>query len=351
MYREPIPSQNPPALSYEDYITIRDPILGWPHPSEFGGAKYDLTGSRWIPSFENSQESVSCVSLYGDSFTFSAEVDHEQAWSNLLSELLGCRVANYGVGSYGLDQAYLRFIHNGADESRVVILGYLSDNIARNLTRTRDLQTGNLAFGLKPRFILDSQGELELVPIPQLSESEFRRLVGLESPQLLLEYENFYPGGPSGASKFQFPYTYSLIRNLSYFRMRAKLAGRPPYMEFYEYSHPLNGLQITREIVRAFVRDANRAGRTPIVLVFAGKSDLIFHRRTGLWSYQNILGELDRTGIGYLDFGPLIIDYLGDRDLDEFFTPGGHYNEEGNTMVANFLGEHLRVKKSQEYDQ
>ena len=341
MYRVPVPPPNRTVATYEEYLAIRDPILGWPFTSEFDGERYDIAGSRHIPAFEDPHRHKNCVSLYGDSFTLGAEVDHEHAWSNHLSQLLGCRVANFGVGSYGPDQAYLRFGQNEQDAASVVVLGYLSENIYRNLTRSRDLQGGYMWYSLKPRFILDVHGELELVPIPRLSEEEYHRLVGLESPQLVLEHENFHPGGPTGATKLRFPFTYSVLRNLRYYRMRAKLARRPPYAEFYTVHHPLGGLEITTEIIESFVRDAIQKGKQPIVVVFVTKSDLIHYKRTGKWSYQNLLDELDKNDIGYLDFGPHLVEYLGRRGLDEIFKPDGHYNEEGNRLVAEFVLAHL----------
>ena len=36
----------------------------------------------------------------------------KEAWSNQLSRLVGCRVANYGVSGYGSDQATIRFEQN-----------------------------------------------------------------------------------------------------------------------------------------------------------------------------------------------------------------------------------------------
>jgi len=65
--------------------------------------------------------------LYGDSFTEGSGVDPEHAWSNVLSQLLHCRVANFGVSGYGTDQAYMRFLNNQRDPARVVVLGFLSE--------------------------------------------------------------------------------------------------------------------------------------------------------------------------------------------------------------------------------
>ena len=108
IYQEPVSVSKHLVKNYDDYLSKRDELLGWPYPVQFGGNFFDSTGARRLPAFEDHQNSPSCLSLYGDSYTMSSDVDHVQAWGNALSELLGCRVANFGVGGYGVDQAYLR---------------------------------------------------------------------------------------------------------------------------------------------------------------------------------------------------------------------------------------------------
>src|SRR5262249_30879361 len=100
---------------FEQYMAQRHPILGWPSPTSFGQGDFDASGSRYVPAFP--VPGSTCVSLYGDSMTWGDEVDDEHAWGNILSRLLNCRVANYGVPGYGVDQAYLRFTTNEQDEA------------------------------------------------------------------------------------------------------------------------------------------------------------------------------------------------------------------------------------------
>jgi lysophospholipase L1-like esterase len=343
LYKEPYATSNFTTNSYDEYLSKRDKILGWPYPSQFGGSNFDITGSRRIPAFEDPTQHQSCVSLYGDSFTKGGGgVDHEHAWSNVLSQRLNCRVANFGMGGYGTDQAYLRFKHNHKDEANVVVLGHLSENILRNLTRNRDLLTFSTWYALKPRFILDDQGNLKLVPIPQLSEKAYRQLMGLESPQLELAYENFYPGGPAGVTELRFPYTYAILKNMNYYRLRAKFVGRPGYAEFYIKGHPFGGLEITTEIIKSFFFDAKQRSKDPVIIIFATGADLRFYQKNRKWTYHNLMEALDAVHIPYLNFGQHLLEYMGKRDLGEIFTTDGHYNEEGNQVVADFVYAHIK---------
>ena len=110
---------------YDQYLMERDPLLGWPSISS--------SQQRHSPMHQN--EAIPCVSLFGDSFTFAAEVSDSEAWGNVLAGLLGCRVANYGVGGYGSDQAFLAMKSRPADGAGVVFLNHLSENILRNVNQ------------------------------------------------------------------------------------------------------------------------------------------------------------------------------------------------------------------------
>jgi len=156
---------------YSKYLAQRDKILGWPSHSSFGRGDVDRSGSRIIPSFPLG--SKPCISLYGDSFTWSGGVDNEHAWSNVFSKKMKCRVSNYGIGGGGTDQAYLRFKHNVEDKADIVILGHLSENILRNVNQYREFLYPGSLLGLKPRFIAHEGGKIELIPLLNFSESEF----------------------------------------------------------------------------------------------------------------------------------------------------------------------------------
>jgi hypothetical protein len=93
---------------FETYLQERDPLLGWP-TKIFLAQHADIYGARPSPANLQLADQHVCISVYGDSFTFSDEVSDAEAWPNLLAEELRCEVRNYGVSGYGVDQAVLRF--------------------------------------------------------------------------------------------------------------------------------------------------------------------------------------------------------------------------------------------------
>ena len=155
---------------YARYLERRDPVLGWITVTDEDRLADD--GSRYSPRYAEGGLPQPCIALYGDSFVWADEVDDGQTWGERMTDALGCRVANYGVRAYGTDQAYLRFRESGPDQrAPLVIMGYMTENIMRNVNQDFDLIYGFTKYGLKPRFRLTAQGELELVPLPTFTPS------------------------------------------------------------------------------------------------------------------------------------------------------------------------------------
>ena len=120
-----------------------------------------------------------------------------------------------------------------------------------------------MGIGFKPRFVL-RDGQLELVPMPVFRSVEAISTLGRDSRAL--EHEFFYPGGPSGQVRAAFPYIASLAAFAFSWRVRAQMAGVPPYAPFYHPEHPSGALQVTAAIIAAFDREARERAQSPLVL-------------------------------------------------------------------------------------
>lgn len=334
---------------YSKYLDKRDELLGWPSPGDFKTSyeyPYDKSGSRFTPAYPDPDKYPSCLSLYGDSFTYGGGRRHEEVWGNFLSQLLKCRVANYGVGGYGTDQAYLRFRKNIDDKSQIVILGISPENILRNVNQYRMLLYRHelQKFALKPRFIINSDGELELIPLPKIGYEEFLQTVNF--PESNLKYEYFLPGGKSGILKLKFPCTLSLVKALlRNFHIKAEIRGIPWYKEFYEMGHPSNGLMVTFSIINEFYIDAKRLHKRPVILIIPTGLDLVYYNKSKKWTYENLVSLLKKNKIEFIDAGPKIIEYLKNRNPCElFYICKAHYNPEGERLLAEIVFAYLKEK-------
>jgi hypothetical protein len=343
MWRVPTPVQTR-HLTYAQYRESRDPVLGWPYPKQYG-QDLDVNGAQRNPYFPIATMQSSCVSLYGDSFTEGGDTSSRiKNWGNVLSHLSSCYVANFGMGGYGTDQAYLRFEANRDDPSPVVILGFHTDDVLRNLTRNRDLLVYLQWYALKPRFVLNAQRQLQLVPIPDLTEEEYLRSTGIAGDLLPIKDENFQPGGPAGVVSLEFPFTVSVTKNmLRFYGFRSKLLHQPEWMSFLAPGHPLHALEIVVEVSRKFIEVAHQRAKTPVVIVLPHSLDFAYFQNHSVWPYQTVLDGYARGSIPYIDFGPYLLASAKKegKTFKNYFGATGHYNDEGNARVAQFVHDWL----------
>ncbi len=331
------------AGDYDRYLSLRHPLLGWPSSSKFGSGAYDKIGARRVPDDSKSSDTRAFVSLYGDSFTWGAQVRADQTWGHLLAQRLGRRVNNFGVGGYGSDQSFLRFLHNERDDSPIVILGHLAENILRNLNQFQDLLYNPGGIGFKPRFILDSSGSALLIPLPTPSKAEYLECV--KHPGKYLEHEEFLPGSPSGPKLIRFPFTWSLLSLFQHYHVRAKIRGEPRHMQFYRRDHPAQGTLITAEILMRFYHESLSRDRSPVVHLIPTGLDLEYFKEHQAWPYEPLLEELSARSIPFLNSGPALIEKIGNRGVDRYFVgdTSHHFNPAGNRLLAEAVHDHLRA--------
>ena len=333
----------PPEVTreqYERYLAIRDPVVGWPARAALraaGGPE-----PRPSPAFPEAREW--CVTLYGESFTYGDEVSDAEAWGNVLAQRLGCRVANFGVGGYGTDQALLRFTANPADRAPVTIVGVFADNPLRNVNQYRYFLGGE-ALALKPRFVLEN-GALKLVPIPNLSYEQF--INGLSDPRAVFAHEVFLPGSRHGPVIWSFPYTLSLLDLVRTDHVINYVRGRPSWINFHRLDHDSRALPTTVAIVEEFRRRAT-AGKTVVAVIYPTGASYKLTRRTGESTFGALVAELAARGIPARDLTADFAAYLGERSFCEMLSSAaacsGHYNAEGNRVVAEAMQAFLAANR------
>jgi hypothetical protein len=296
----------PPAVSpeeFESYVERRDDVLGWPHHDWL--AKYaDAAGARLSPANERLRNEPVCVSTYGDSFTYGSDVEDGFAWGNVLATALGCRVINFGVPAYGMDQSILRFERNTEDHSGLVILGFYLLDMDRNMTQWYDLllSRGDLSF--KPRFRVDEQDELLLEPIRVNSYETMRRLIA--KPADVLTAERYLPDGPSMHSKVwaSFPYSWTLLRFAR--RVLGEIDPRhvsvsrsidewnyPDWFDSHDGPSPAK-VELNVRLMRRFSRSCEARGQRCVVLVTPDADEIESHRVNQPNAVERVLRPMAR---------------------------------------------------------
>jgi lysophospholipase L1-like esterase len=336
--------------SHADYQARYDPRLGWKSNRVDDRGEY-LEPARpgGMPSDSPRRQTPACVSAYGDSFIEGFGVKPPQSWSSLLSHLLHCRVANFGVSGYGTDQAFLRFLENRQDQAQVVILGFLSENIIRNVNQLRNLISDATTCHAKPRFFLNDAGRLTLAPLPPFTEQEYDTL--RQQPEHVLKHEFFLPGGPSGYRQAGFPYTWGILRALPFVWDNVVLR-RGMYYDLYRPDHPSRAVAVTQAILAEFSHEAQQRGQKPLILIIPTHIDLAYARRHGVWIYQPITDFLAARGLNYLDLGPIFLRSAEDAPLESLYAAATNYhlNDQGQALMAravyDWINRHQVLKRA-----
>ena len=91
-----------------------DPVTGWDRKKNMFGFEYgekktffkiSKKGYRGSNKFKKT-----AISVFGDSFAFCRYVNDNETWESYLENKLKMNINNYGVGNFGLDQSYLKFL-------------------------------------------------------------------------------------------------------------------------------------------------------------------------------------------------------------------------------------------------
>lgn len=331
--------QNKITQTEKEYLIKRDSILGWNKTIN----KYE--NSRNLPNRIYVSNKSKEIDFYGDSYTYGAEVEDDRLiWTNLISKKLNVIVNNKGVGGYGSDQSFLKFLLNKTP-NEIIVLNHLSENIIRNVNQFRHLIYPSNYYDLKPRFIIHND-TLSLIKIPDL-ESKFVDFK--KNPNKFLDYEYFKIGSESGIYIKSFPFSLTLFKSLtSNWKIKAIFRHFSGYQPFYETNHKSNGLKLTNLILSSFVKESRKRSVVPITTVLPTYRDFEYYEKYKILPYQNLISKLD-TSFFIIDFGKEIIDRQSNFELDKirklYVSEHGHMNKFGHETLSSIFSEFIKTKK------
>lgn len=342
-HRIPIDTVGAAVQALEDSdrsIVVYHRLLGWvPRPlssSANGLYHYNSQGLRSAPReyVDRPDSGVLRIALFGDSFTHGNDVPLQHTFGALLEEKLyasgmPAEVMNFGVGGYGIDQAFLRFRAQGASNgAQVVVLGFQPENLKRNLNLLRVLYDPrtNLPFA-KPRFVL-AEGGIRLINVPVLPLDRIVPTLRDLDNWDLLPHEYFYDRRDYQGAWWQ---KSKLLATVAEFRTHSDdewLLKRILYRENSEEQ------QLGWAVIQAFAQEVAATGATFLIVHLPTKQEMGLSLRLGRWPYQTFLDALDQE---YAVVHPeqAMGALVRESGIDELFA--GHYTRAGNEIVADAI--------------
>lgn len=283
------------------------------------------------------------IAAFGDSFTHCDDVSNKDTWEEKLSNLApALEVMNFGVGGYGLDQAYLRYRQDGEQfKPHIVLVGFMPGDILRTVSVFRPFDVPETGLPLaKPRFVI-VHDRLVLLKNPMQRLSDYQGL--LANPDWVLPrlgHADYY---------YQLHYEASWLDILPSIRL-AKLVGYTMKRRFDRnrifnnghYNESADAYQVTTRIFDLFVDDALRNNSLPIVVIFPNLSDLLQYQEHKTKSYAPLLSYLTEKGYPTIDLVDAFEVVL--RGVPATELVAGHYSPLANELVAQYIYDVLRTR-------
>jgi hypothetical protein len=278
------------------------------------------------------------IAAFGDSFTHGDEVPNEDTWQEILMRAHpAVEAMNFGVGAYGLDQAFLRYQRDGADYgARVVLMGFMPENLFRHVNVYRPFYVPNSGLALaKPRYKL-AEGRLVLVDNPMRDLSGYRELLANPERELarLGAHDLFFQVRPHEGA-LDLP----LMRVVKSFRWswtdwRLGVNGG-------SYDASGEPFRVTAAIVEAFAATVSRNGSLPIFVVYPRRRDVERFQRNGSRLYAALIDHCRARGIRVID----LVESLGSGGAPLDTLVLRHYTAAGNRVVAEAIWRYLEREK------
>lgn len=319
----------------------QDGVLGWvPTAEANSGGMRDNREHERVPS-----PGTIRISAFGDSFTYGSDVALNDTWAAQLETMVPCvEILNYGVGAYGLDQAYLRYLQVGTTyHPHIVFIGYMSENVARNVNVFRAFYTRwyrNVIF-TKPRFQVKN-GELVLLNNPLFSFEDYERFL-LNDREVLAKlgendyhYQTNYNNGPyDRLPSVRLAKIFWATLNKRLFRPIFTLDGM--------YNERSEAYEVTVKIFDAFYRKVLENGALPIILVFPDLHDQRRSRQKQARRYTSLLTQFRAKQYRFVDTLGALEPYESRYTIDELVEkPWGHYSPLGNKIIAEYIATQMK---------
>lgn len=307
----------------DEEILVYDELLGWTVR-----AKLSSNDGMYFASVEGIRSLRSDVvyahpipdcriALLGDSTTFGEEEQFADTWGHQLEKYLParCQVLNFGVSGYSVDQMYLRYLRDVRPwNPDIVILSLTSHSATRTMGVYGLTMFPDGKPWAKPRF--QFQGDVLNpinVPLPPPESIVTARSIK-DLP--FIDYDWFFSPGLWELPRWQYLYSSYLFR---------LYISRFP---IWRTQHKGDSEEaINHELLRSFVRTAESAGSTPVILYLPDKNDYKDPVRQDTPS----LKILRSSGLRYFDLRSCLDDFV---EGNRFIPHRGHYSAEASAEIA-----------------
>ncbi|NOY75239.1 MAG: SGNH/GDSL hydrolase family protein [Kiritimatiellaeota bacterium] len=309
------------------------------------------------------------INTYGDSYTQGAQVSDGETWQEVLAAHFREPIRNFGVGGYGVYQAYLKAMEIEADDELAaenIILNIWDDDYMRNIDAARwnrvawmcrDIPRGkedgypvhgfpwaHIRYNLESGKFEEREGQLK-------DAGELRKLVGKENyyeffkDDHVVHLYTLREGGDAPVAELE--------KMAEAFGMNVDLRNSATRADDARRLHYAYGIKSTKYLVDKFQDWSRRSNRKLMIILSYDVPAVIRYLEDGTRFDQEFVDYLNERGYPYIDFLPKKKEEFADYKLDvepfleRFYIERagaqvfGHYNPYGNFWFAHSMRDEL----------
>jgi len=351
------------ALLVDEYLqnptsyVVYDEYLGWsirPNATSENGLYHsNAQGIRADVEYEKTPSpGVLRIAMFGDSYTHGDHASLEESWGYQLERLLrergiNAEVINFGVGGYGMDQAYLRWQIEGRDyQPDIVLFGFQAENALRNANVVRLIYrpVSGIPFS-KPKFITDGD-TLTLVNSPTVPPEQMPELMATFAESPLAQYEYYFNNDDSFYNEYWWTNSKLLTLFLDVLaseREEGPVSTTNYYNHAEYYAMDDEPAQLTVAIIEAFEAGVEADGAEFIIVHLPRRTFLKRIRKDEPLPYADLLAYLDEHhDVVHTEDG------MTELPADDYFDR--HFSVEGNLAVATMVADEIYSRVSSSPD-
>ena len=296
------------------------------------------------------------ISVFGDSFAFCRYVNDNETWESQLEDKLKMNIHNYGVGNFGLDQSYLKFLKYKKNiKSKIIIFNVVPETIARVNSYWKHYREFGNILGFKPIYEL-KKNKLILKKNP-LKKNFTKKQIYNIIPKIK-KIDIFYQL-KFLKNKFSFPYSFTLIKNFNYYSniivnlILGKITNKKTFFDNavtivlkqnIKDSHEMYNNQYYLKKLRSMINyfnDSLKKNNFQMILVI---SPQLLDLTEG--NYDNVSRFYKQIGKEVLCLD--LYNKIKNKKFKKYYFKdkyGGHFNEAGNKLVSKILFNYFKSKK------
>lgn len=301
------------------------------------------------------------IAVFGDSFAFCRYVNDNETWEYLLSKNISSNVLNYGVGNYGLDQAYLKYKNNEKKiKAKHIIFCVVPETIARIHSYWKHYREFGNIFAFKP-LIVFKDGKENIIKIPLLKTKKLNNGYSIFSKNFLnkIKDKDIFFKYKFKKTLLKFPYSIYFIKNVYlyfpvfYYLILYKFFSKKK-IEYYDLARKIvliNNIKQSHfyykdykyvdklsDLIQCINLYFTRKKKTFTILIIPQYLDIYLNKSNK--EYINYFKSLNKNFI--ID---LTKDIKREKNWKKFYLKdkyGGHLSKLGNQYVSRILKKKLK---------